>query len=359
MNEAEQDKKLNNKDEVSVEQIQAKFRFTARYLLSKWKVVLVVAIIGGVAGLGVSILRKTTYTASCTFVLEEENKSGLLGQYAGLASIAGVSLDNAGGLFTGDNILELYKSRSMIEKTLLSAGDFNGKKQLLIERYIDFNGLRAKWKDKDGIDQIQFDGDPEKFNRAQDSIITDIAITFNKKYLNVAKPDKKLNIIAVEVKSPDELFARMFADKLVENVNTFYVDTKTKKSTQNVQILQHQADSVRAQLNSSINGVASAIDAAPNANPLLLTLRVPSQKKQVDVQASTAVYSEIVKNLELSKMSLRRETPLIQIIDKPILPLDNNRLSKAKGLIFGFILGAFLTSFFLISKKMLSSIFNS
>jgi uncharacterized protein involved in exopolysaccharide biosynthesis len=354
MNQAKQDKKLNNEDEVSVEQIQAKFHFILKYLLSKWKVILLVAIIAGLAGLSLSIFRKITYTAACTFVLEEESKSGLLGQYAGLASMAGVSLDNAGGLFTGDNIIELYKSRSMIEKTLLSTGEFNGKKQLLIERYIDFNDLRRKWKDKDGINQIQFNGDPASFNRSQDSIITDIALTFNKKYLNVAKPDKKLNIIAVEVKSTDELFARMFANKLVDNVNTFYVDTKTKKSAQNVKVLQHQTDSVRAQLNSSISGVASAMDAAPNANPLLLTLRVPSQKKQIDVQASTAVYGELVKNLELSKMSLRKETPLIQLIDTPVLPLENNRISKIKGLIFGFILGAFLSGFWMTIKGIFS-----
>ena len=350
MNQAEDDEKITRADEISLDQILRSFSLILKYVGKKWKTIFLVGVVGCVAGLSYSIFKKTTYTATCTFVLEEESKSGLLGQYAGLASMAGVSLDNAGGLFTGDNILELYKSRSMIEKTLLSSGEFNGKKQLLIERYIDFNDLRREWKDKDGINQIQFNGDAANFNRQQDSIITDLSIRFNKKYLNVAKPDKKLNIIAVEVKSTDELFARMFADKLVENVNTFYVETKTKKSAQNVQILQHQADSVRSQLNSSISGVASAIDAAPNANPLLLTLRVPSQRKQVDVQASTAVYSEIVKNLELSKISLRRETPLIQLIDTPVLPLENNRVSKIKGLIFGFILGAVLSGLWLTIK---------
>jgi len=357
MTQSEQNNKSNSEDEITLEQIGSRVRFTGKYLLSQWKVILIVAIIGSLAGLVYSIFKKTVYTASCTFVLEEESKSGLLGQYAGLASIAGVNIDNAGGgLFTGDNIIALYKSRSMIEKTLLSTGNFDGKKQMLIERYIDYNNLRPKWKEKDGIDHIQFDGDPATFSRKQDSIISDLAVTFNKKYLNVAKPDKKLNIIDVEVKSVDELFASLFANKLVENVNNSYVETKTKKSTQNLQILQHQADSVRAQLNSSISGVASAIDAAPNANPLLLTLRVPSQRKQVDVQASSAVYAEIVKNLELSKISLRRETPLIQLIDTPVLPLDNNRLSKIKGLIFGFILGAFLSGFWMIMKSILSKL---
>jgi hypothetical protein len=158
----------------------------------------------------------------------------------------------------------------------------------------------------------------------------------------------------VQVTSKDELFAKEFTDKLVENVNTFYVQTKTKKTSQNVQVLQRQADSVKTVLNSSISGVASAIDASPNANPLLLTLRVPSQKKQVDVQASTAIYTEIVKNLEISKISLRQETPLIQVIDQPILPLDDDHITKTKATILGFILGCLLITFILIIRRMFS-----
>jgi hypothetical protein len=262
-----------------------------------------------------------------------------------LASLAGINLDNAGGgLFEGDNILELYKSRLMIEKTFLSAGNFDGKKELLIDRYIDFNGLRDKWKKNDNIDNISFGGDPDKFDRKQDSIITNFTKLFNKKYLSVTKPDKKLSIIRVELKSKDELFAKEFADKIVENVNTFYVQTKTKKSYQNVQILQHQADSVRSELNSSIGGVASAIDASPNANPLLLSLKVPSQRKQVDVQASTAVYAEIVKNLEVSKISLRKDMPLIQLIDTPVLPLDSDKIGKLLGIALGMAAGAIIAT---------------
>jgi uncharacterized protein involved in exopolysaccharide biosynthesis len=117
-----------------------------------------------------------------------------------------------------------------------------------------------------------------------------------------------------------------------------------------VHVLQHQADSVRDVLNSSISGVADAIDASPNANPQLLSLRVPSQKRQIDVQASSAIYSEMIKNLEISKMALNKETPLIQIIDSPILPLDNDKVSKKIGLAGGFILFAFLGCLYFFVK---------
>jgi len=343
MNQEEQEKKVNGTEGISVRDMFARFVSGIKYILSRWVPILILSVFGALAGLCYSIFQKPTYTAVCTFVLEETSKMGSLGQYSGLANLAGISLGgNGGGIFEGDNILELYKSRLMIEKALLSEANFNGKNELLIDRYIDYYELRSKWKRKDQIDNINFAGDPEKFDRKQDSIITDLVKLFNKKVLNVTKPDKKLSIIDVYVNSKDELFAKEFTNKLVQTVNEFYIQTKTKKTSQNVQVLQHQADSVKAVLNSSISGVASAIDADPNANPQLLRLRVPSQKKQVDVQASSAVYGEIVKNLEISKISLRQEVPLIQIIDKPVLPLANDRVKIMPGIVFGFILGGFM-----------------
>jgi hypothetical protein len=345
---------INNDGEISFADLKIKIKSGIRYVKSKWLIILIVSILGALLGLGYSISKKPIYTAVCTFVLEDAKSGAGLEQYAGLASLAGINVGggNGGGIFQGDNILELYKSRSMIEKSLLSSCNFNGKKQLLIDRYIDTYHLRNKWKDNTELIHVSFNGNPESFSRIQDSIITDLVELFNENTLNVTKLDKKLNIIKVEVATKDELFSQFFTDKLVQNVNDFYVQTRTKKELQNVQILQHQADSVKLMLNYSIHGVASAIEADPNANPLMFTLKETSQKRQVDVQANTAIYSEVVKNLELAKISLRQETPLIQVIDKPVLPLHKNKIGKLKGIVIGLILGLFFALGLIIAKRI-------
>jgi hypothetical protein len=341
-----------DQDEVSFKDIVLKIRLYIKFLRKRWFVLTICGVVGGGVGILYTTFKKPVYTATCSFVLEESKGSGL-SQYSGLASMAGIDLGGSGGggVFEGDNIIALYTSRTMITKTLLDIADFNGKPQLLIDRYVSFLHLREKWKKKPNIYNVNFNGPFEKFNRVQDSLVMDITEAINNKVLGVSKPDKKLNIINVDVQFGDELFAKNFDDKLVSNVNDFYVKTKTKKTSLNVQILQKQADSMRQVLNSSIGGVASALDAAPNANPSLLTLRVPSQRKQVDVQASSAIYAELVKNLELSQISLMQETPLIQVIDSPILPLPVEKISKTKSLVIGFILGFFVCLIF-VSVKM-------
>lgn len=345
-------KKGETDDEASLKELILKLQEWWRYLWSKWLTILIAGLIGGVLGLTYAIFKKPVYTAETTFVLEEGESGGGLGQYAGVASMLGVDLNSGGGgIFKEDNILELYKSRRMIQETLLTKDTFDGKQQSLIERYIEFNKLREGWDKKPQLKNIQFDN-LSNFNRTQDSIIGKFVETINNGVLEVTKPDKKLSIISVKVKSEDELFAKSFADNIVNKVNAFYINTKTKKSSENLAILQNQADSIRRVLNASIGGVAAAVDANPNLNPAFQTLRVGSQRKQVDVQASGAIYQEIVKNLEMAKISLRNDKPLIQVIDEPVFPLRKDRTSKLFSILtFSFLVGLF-TILYLLALKL-------
>lgn len=322
-----------------------------KYIFQKWKVIFLVGIIGGALGLAYSIYKKSTYTATLTFVLEDgEGMGGALGQYAGLASMVGIDLGGAsggGGIFKGDNIMELYKSRSIIAKALLSNYD---DKDLLIDRYIAANNLREKWANNPKLKDINFHVPADQLTVQHDSIITDVVKTINKRMLEVTKPDKKLNIIKVELEAKDEGFAKKFTETLVKEVNGFYTDTKTKKSTENLRILQKQTDSVKAELRSAITGVATSTDAIPNANPARMVLKVPTQNRQIDVKANTAILEELVKNLEISKVSSRNNRPLIQIIDAPVLPLTKNAIGKALGIIVGGVLAGFLAVFVYCAK---------
>jgi uncharacterized protein involved in exopolysaccharide biosynthesis len=109
-------------------------------------------------------------------------------------------------------------------------------------------------------------------------------------------------------------------------------------------------------LNGAITGVAVANDNTFNLNPALNVRRAPSARRQVDVQANTAILTELVKQSELAKVTLRKETPLIQVIDSPIMPLHKERFGKAKGIALGGILAGFLTVLVLILRRVLSQL---
>lgn len=344
-------------EDISFKDLIIGIRDWVRFLLSKWLTIFIFGMIGGALGLSYAYFKKPVYTATTTFVLENgESGGGALGQYAGLASMVGIDIGGGGGgIFQGDNILELYKSRMMIEKTLLTPVEYKGDKQLLIDSYIDFNKLRNSWSQKAELKNINFNHSTD-FSRLQDSILGTIVNDITKNYLNVVKPDKKLSIIKAETKAPDEYFAKVFNEQIVKNVNDFYVQTKTKKSLENVAILQQKTDSVRAVMNGDIYNAAAVTDATPNLNPTRQTQRMaPVQRSQFSAEANKEILKELVKNLELSKISLRKERPLIQIIDEPILPLKKEKLGKSMGISIGGLLFGFLTVLFLIGKKVLKN----
>ncbi|WP_448699664.1 lipopolysaccharide biosynthesis protein [Mucilaginibacter sp. AW1-3] len=347
--------KRTEDNEISLRDIILKLRRGYKFLLLKWKVILIAGLLGGAVGIGYALLKKPIYKAELTFALEDNSTGGLSGTI-GLASQLGIDIGGGGGggVFSGDNLMQLMQSRAMIEKTLLTPVNISGKTQTLAEYYISFNNFRDIWNTTDNLKNIRFlpDEDRSKFTLQKDSILGQFYKVLATSALAVEKKDKGGSITSVKVTSGNELFAKLFAETLTQTVSDFYIDTKTKKSAKNVAILQHQTDSIRQELNQAIIGVASSMDDIPNANPNRLVLKTKSQRRQVDVQADQAILSELVRNLEVSKMALRKETPLIQIIDRPILPLEKTKIRKLIALIAGGIAGGVLAIVILVFKKL-------
>ena len=333
-------------DEISLKELILKIQEWWRFLLSKWVIILIAGVIGGGLGLAYAWTKKTIYKAELSFALQDEKSGGGLSSAMGLAGQFGIDLGGggAGGEFSGDNLLELMKSRSMVEKALLTVDTINGKRETLAEFYISFNKLRDGWKGKPELENIHFlsGADRSKFTLKQDSILGIFHKSLITNNLIVDKLDKKLSIISLSVSSTNELFSKDFTEVLAKVVSDFYVQTKTEKAIKNVAILQRQTDSVQRMLNGAISGVATSIDVNPNPNPLLATLRTPSQRRQVDVTVNSAMLTQLVQNLEIAKMSLLQETPLIQVIDRPILPLEKEGFGKFKGIVIGGVLGGLL-----------------
>jgi len=340
-------------DEISLKELLQKISEWYRFLLTKWKLIVLAGVIGGLIGFTYAYFQKPTYKAVLTFALEEEKSGGGgIGSALGLASSLGIDLGSSGGgAFAGSNLIELMKSRLLVEKTLLNPIEVNGKVISIAEYCIQFNKMRQDWSEKPNLKNIQFlpNDDRSKYNLQQDSILKDIyKIVTDPEYLTIGQKDKKVSITSIEVTSEDEKFAKIFCENLAKETSEYYVEIKSKKARMNVDILQKQTDSIRNELNGAITGVATATDNVFNLNSAMNVKRTPSARRQVDVQANTAMLTSLVSNLEMSKMALRKETPLIQVIDKPIYPLEKEKVSKLKSLIVGGFLAGFLTILYLV-----------
>jgi hypothetical protein len=353
--------KQNPNDEISLKELLEKAKEWYAYLLLQWKIIVLAGIVGAALGLTYSFFKKPVYTATLSFALEDDKGSGGgLGSALGLASSLGLDLGGGGGgsIFTGSNLTELFKSRLMVEQTLLTPVTVNGKVISLAEMYIENNKWRDDWNDNPKFKNIYFLPNTKRkyFTRIHDSIMGVMYASLSKEALKVAQKDKKIAIISMDVVSTNELFSKCFCEALAKQVGKFYVDTKSKKARMNMAILEKQKDSIRRELNGAITGVAVANDNTFGLNPAMNVRRAPSSRRQVDVQANTAILTELVKQSELAKVTLRKETPLIQVIDRPILPLPKERFGKTKGLVMGGFLAGFLMVLGLILRRLLKEL---
>lgn len=349
-------------EEITLKEVISKVKSAFNYLLSKWIIVSLFILLGLVCGYLYSLRQKPIYEAVLTFALQDDQIQGGAGGYSGLASQLGIDISTSGsGPFAGSNVLELIKSQSVIEKTLLSEINYKNKNMTIAEMFIQINDLRTQWKDNPKLKNIQFniDANRQTFTLEQDSILKSFYKNIINGILSVTKVEGATSIISVSVKSENQLFSKIFAETLVKDVSDFYVETKTKKTVENIIILQHQTDSVRRALNGAISGVASNSDNNPNPNPNMQILHVGSQRKTFDVQINQTMLTELIRNLEIAKVTLRKETPLIQVIDKPILPLDVKRFGMMKGIILGGFISGFLIIAYLLIRRYLEKVINS
>lgn len=324
------------------------------YLWDKKWTIVVAGIIGVIIGIIHASIYKPTYTATYKFSIE--SKSGGGSGLGALSMLAGFG--SSSGTFSGDNLVELFRSRSMVEMALLKPIIIEKDTMNLLEYKILADSLRLK------CDEINAEIDPSKyhiatlcdvtfpygqnrdsFTREQDSIIMIIASGMMQKEITIEKLDKKLSYANFSVSSKDERFAKEFSAAMINTVFDFYLKSKRDKTQRNIDEFQSRADSIRKELNKSLYAVAHYRDL--NMNPSKNVLGVEQLKYQTDIQINTAAYSEIVKNIEVMKLDMAKSEPLIQEIDVPRYPLENDKKGKVKtGIKYGFVMG-FLAIFVL------------
>ncbi len=331
-----------SQDEIALKDLFIYIGKGIKYLLSKWYIIVGFALLGAVGGYYLAKSKQTVYTATTTFILEGNSTGGT----SGLATLGGMSVGGLGaadGLFQGESLFELYKSRSILRKTLMRKIDTT---ELFVQKFYKINSdFRESIEARpDLIGKIS---DPDFFltpdsleSRTRDSILLRVCDRISNSYIEVDKLNKKANLIYVTVSAEDEVFAKRFNEELVNNVNEFYLETKGGVSRGNIATLQLKVDSVRRAMSRSISSSESVTDYTPNLNPTRQSLRnIPLQEAQLSTEASRGVLVELTRNLEQAKIALSKEAPIIKIVDEVMFPLP---VSRVNVMLFSFI-GGFLS----------------
>ena len=308
------------------------------YLRSQGKLIALCGLLGLALPLIYRALQKPAYAASTTFILEEKSATG--GGLAGIASQVGLDLGSLGSgssLFTGDNILDIIKSRVIIEKVLLTPISGNSGKTLA-DLYLEFSGMGEKLPAP-----VSFASPSVAHTVYQDSVLYVMYDQIAKKNVSVDRLNKKGSIFKIVTVSQNQVFSKNFAERLLKETTTYYVNVKTSTAAANVKRLQARGDSLLRVLNAKSYNAASFQILDPNV--AFKSMSVPAEVSSRDKSIVFSIYAEVTKNLEMSRIALVSQTPVIQLLDVPKYPLMDDRKSYLFLGLVGFIAGIFAAIF--------------
>jgi hypothetical protein len=320
-----------------------------KYIFSQYILILKIAIVTGCIGLGYAYFEKDKFKAEATFIVEE--KSGSKSGLGALASQVGFDIGSltggSAGLFEGDNILDIMQSRLIVEKVLLSNVDTtNPNSATLADVYSTVHGVSKKWKKDPQLANFNFYTTPknEAEKLKKDSLLFDVYQKVVKDHLEVTRQNKKGSIINIQVVSRDQVFSKLFTERLLKETGDLYVDIKTSNMNNNIARLQIKADSLHDKLYSKSYQAVALV----NANSGMKSNVVNEDLTQKDKTVVFTLYGEVLKNLEGLKLSQINQTPVIQVLDMPKYPLVNQTYHWIIYLLGGMLAGVLIGVFFAI-----------
>jgi hypothetical protein len=345
----------NNESFIDLKYLILKLKSFFAFVTSQYKIIIICVIIMALLGFYYNKDKKTTYTAQISYVLDEkEGNATAINPLSSFASQFGGSNSNSSGgsLFSGQNLIALFKSRLVIEGILLSPVNYQNKQISVIDLYIQLNNLRNNWKGNNELFNISF---PIGVNK--DSLSINQSIILNDVYNKLVSPDnlilerkdKKNPLLLIEVNSTNEFFSKFFAETLLNHTSKIYSNIKVGKIIDQINSLTIQIDSVRLAYNNSIYDIANITDQGFNANPALKSKIKSPQLKQVDFQVNTALLGGLINSLESAKSNLKMTMPLFQIIDKSRYPLQKNEPKLLNSILIYSFLGVFIGIFVLLA----------
>ena len=338
----------NYNDEIQLKDILIKLSEYKTYLLKKKFTIASISFFCLVIGVILAMRSDVKYNAVLTFVVEGEKKGGSLGDMSGIASQFGFDLGGASSTtFSQQNILELLKSRGVVKAALMQSAVVNGKDDLLIEHYLTINKFKENWEKNEEFKGVSFH---DKTTFLHDSISGIVCSRISEKNLLIELKNTEANIINLSYKSANANYAKVFVESLIEQMSKMYVEHQTAQASNTLDFLQDRADSVFVELEVAEQEFAKVKDI--NQRIVKASGRLKELQLMRRVEVLNTMYLEIVKNLELSKITLLNQTPIINIIDTPILPLKEDKKSKTFLGFLGGFLGGFLSVCFFVFRKL-------
>lgn len=366
---------MSNTENLTEEQITTKEFFLKlisffKVIGSKWRILMIGLLLGAILSIIQDAITKkpTKYEAKIVFNIDIGGGGVGTNQLGGLAATFGLGggipqAAQGGDLLSGTNFAALLQSRIVFERALMKEVNVKGKTFLMANYYKDSSDIAKRvWEgdlfhepNEEAINFHFTKKDPDDFTTFENMLIT----TLYEELL----PDTQLipiegsSLTQLNTLTTNEMLSKVWAETLLNTIEEFYVEMKTKKTRELLGMQQNRLDSLQTLMFSSDKRLAQLT--FQNTN--VVDPSGPMRQQQVtrnNAFYSNQYYAQLTTVEGLNRL-LIEQTPILTVIEPVRLPLVAFKSGIGKSLKMGSLLGLFLSLLFVLAQHLYNQIMSS
>ncbi|HMX03441.1 MAG TPA: hypothetical protein PK511_00745 [Chitinophagales bacterium] len=337
-------------DEINIGDLFTKFGEYRRYLVKKWWVILIAAILLAIGLRFFAVWKKEYYISHADFAVKGTEGSST-SSLASLASSFGIGI-TTGTEFTNELFLGILQSRTLVKEALMEKRTLTVKKGVapredyLANFYVE---MYPRWAKKKKVKNFKLEhGSLDSLTVYEDSCLTVIYDEIIENDISTEFSDD-LGMNQMEVSSLSRDFSYYLADYLAYAGSNYYINAQVVNEQKTVNLMSEKADSLRALLDGKEELLARIQDGS--AYQVKLSGYVNQNRLIREIGLITTEYSTTYAQLQLALFDLQNKTPLVDMIDQPKFATIKEKEQTTMFMIIGFILGTILTSIVLAFRK--------
>ena len=316
------------------------------YLARRILFIIVVSFVTLTIGFCYSFFEPNKFAAEFKFTndVPQEERIDILNNFS---QKVGVITANRKPFYDGTNIIGLLKSRRIITETLNDSIANSGfSKTTFFDEYLHNHFPGLSLNTKKGIEN-------GSNRRLKDSLMNVIYGQIVNNQLTLKKEGALLDLIGYSFVDSKEEFAKNFSDALFKKATQYYQQYKLTRLYKQESILMTSIDSLKKVIDTNIDAIA--LNADEGLDVVKVKALISLRKTEALNVSNKSYYEELVKELEIIRISIKNEKPLFKIVEYPVYPLLNKKLTFAFVLPVFFLGGLFLAIIILLIKRIVDN----
>jgi len=318
-----------------------------------------------VFGVLLVLLTPRKYETKVVLLAESGSKSsipGLLGQWGGMSSInignlLGLNLGSTSSadVLTSDLYPEIVKSTPfLLDVMRQKITDSKKHRRVTVETYLK----KYTAPSPAGIPGyllrkiLNRTAKADEFNPYEKGVITlskeqaDLLKTL-RDMIQVEIQDQgnkllkqKSKTFSVTVEAQDPLVSALLADSVVSCLKRYVINYNTRKAQKDLKFIQARFLDAQREFYARQKALANYSDS--NSNVVLASVRIQKERLQKEYDLAASVYTSLAQLLEKAKIQVQDHTPVLTVIQPPVVPLKKSAPKTTLILLEMILIGAFI-----------------